>query len=35
MAFDESNGNGMYMPVAPAYMGGYNNGFGGNGDWAW
>jgi hypothetical protein len=35
MAFDESNGgNGMYMPVAPAYMGGYgNNGFGG--DWAW
>lgn len=34
MAFEESNGNGMYMPVAPAYMGGYgNNGFGG--DWAW
>ena len=26
-----SENNGMYMPVAPAYMGG-NNGFG-NGDW--
>lgn len=33
MAFDESNGNGMYMPVAPAYGGYGNNGFGG--DWAW
>lgn len=33
MAFDESNGNGMYMPVAPAYGGYNNNGFGG--DWAW
>lgn len=36
---DESNGNGFYMPVAPAYGYGYgggnngNNGFGG--DWAW
>jgi hypothetical protein len=35
MAFDESNGNGMYMPVAPAYSGG-NGGFGGfGGDWGW
>lgn len=34
---DESNGNGFYMPVAPAYGGGYNNsGFGGfGGDWGW
>ena len=35
---DESNGNGFYMPVAPAYMGGgYNNngGFGFGGDWGW
>ena len=23
---DEGNGNGFYMPVAPAYGGGYNNG---------
>lgn len=31
---DESNGNGFYMPVAPAYAGGNGmNGFGG--DWAW
>lgn len=33
---DESNGTGMYMPVAPAYMGGGNGGFGfgdGNGWW--
>jgi len=32
---NESN-NGMYMPVAPAYMGGYGNGdaFGG-GAWSW
>ena len=32
---DESNGNGSYMPVAPAYGGG--NGFGGGfgGDWGW
>lgn len=34
MAFDESNGNGMYMPVAPAGYGG--GGFGGfGGDWGW
>ncbi len=33
---DESNGNGFYMPVAPAYGGGYGNGgFGFGGDWAW
>ena len=34
---DDSNGNGFYMPVAPAYGGGYgNNGsFGMGGDWAW
>lgn len=35
---DESTGNGFYMPVAPAYMGGYgNSGFGGGfgGDWGW
>ena len=34
---DESNGNGFYMPVAPAYGGGYGNGgFGGfGGDWSW
>lgn len=33
---DESNGNGFYMPVAPAYSGG-NGGFGGGfgGDWGW
>ena len=33
---DESNGNGFYMPVAPAYGGG-NGGFGGGfgGDWGW
>ena len=33
---DESNGNGFFMPVAPAYSmgnGNGNNGFGG--DWAW
>ena len=36
MAFEESNGNGMVMPVSPMYGGG-NGGFGGfgNGDWAW
>ena len=35
MAISEENGNGFYMPVAPAYNGG--NGFGGNfgGDWGW
>ena len=35
---DESAGNGFYMPVAPAYMGGGygNSGFGGfGGDWGW
>lgn len=32
---DESNGNGFYMPVAPAYGGG-QGGFGGfGGDWGW
>jgi len=34
---DESSGNGFYMPVAPAYGGGYGNGgfggFGGDGWW--
>ena len=33
---DESNGNGFYMPVAPAYGGGYGNnggGWGMGGDW--
>jgi len=33
MAFDETNGSGMYMPVAPAYGG--NGGFGGFGDGGW
>ena len=34
MAFDESNGSGMVMPVSP--MGGNGNGFGFGGDnWAW
>ena len=34
---DESTGNGFYMPVAPAYAGGNNGGFGNGfgGDWAW
>lgn len=34
---DESTGNGFYMPVAPAYGAGGNNGFGNGfgGDWAW
>jgi len=34
---DEGSSNGFFMPVAPAYGGGYGNGgFGfGNGDWAW
>lgn len=33
---DESNGNGFYMPVAPAYSGGYGNGgFGGWGGDGW
>lgn len=33
---DENNGNGFYMPVAPAYNGGnggFGNGFGGDGFW--
>ena len=36
MALEENNGNGFYMPVAPAYAGG-GNGFGGGfgGDWGW
>ena len=28
---DENGGNGFYMPVAPAYGGGYGNGGFGNG----
>ncbi len=34
---DENNGNGFYMPVAPAYMGGNQGGFGGFGgdSWGW
>ena len=34
---DEGNGNGFYMPVAPAYGYGGNGGFGGGfgGDWGW
>ena len=32
---DESNGNGFYMPVAPAYSGGNNGGFGFGNDWGW
>lgn len=33
---DEGSGNGFYMPVAPAYGGGYGNGGGFfGGDWAW
>ena len=34
MALTDS-GNGMYMPVAPAYGGGYGNGFGGFGGDGW
>ena len=38
MAFSNDSNGAMYMPVAPAYMGGYNNsgfggGFGGDGWW--
>jgi hypothetical protein len=37
MAFSNDSNSAMYMPVAPAYMGGYNNGgfggFGGDGWW--
>ena len=33
---DGDNGNGFYMPVAPAYGGGFSNGMNGfGGDWAW
>lgn len=33
---DSENGNGFYMPVAPAYGGGFGNGMNGfGGDWAW
>lgn len=32
---DESNSNGFYMPVAPAYGGGYGGGFGGFGGDGW
>lgn len=32
---DESNGNGFYMPVAPAYGGGYGGGLGGFGGDGW
>lgn len=35
MALTDGNGNGMYMPVAPAYMGGGNSGFGGWGGDGW
>lgn len=34
MALTEENGNGFYMPVAPAY-GGNGMGFGGGDSWAW
>ena len=33
MAFEDSNGTGMYMPVAPAYAGGNGGGWGMGGDW--
>lgn len=32
---DESNNNGFYMPVAPAYGMSGNNGNGFGSDWAW
>lgn len=37
MAINDEGSNGFYMPVAPAYMGGYgnNSGFGMGGDWGW
>ena len=36
MAIEENGGgNGFYMPVAPAYNGGNNGGFGFGGDWGW
>ena len=36
MALNDGEGNGFYMPVAPAYTnGGGNGGFGWGNDWAW
>ena len=36
MVSENGGNNGFYMPVAPAYAGGYGNGFGGfGGDWGW
>lgn len=35
LSSENGMGTGMYMPVAPAYGYGGNNGFGMNGDWAW
>ena len=37
MAINDEGSNGFYMPVAPAYGGGYGNngGFGFGGDWGW
>ena len=37
MALTDGDSNGMVMPVAPMYGGGYGsgNGFGFGGDWAW
>lgn len=37
MAINDEGSNGFYMPVAPAYGGGYGNngGLGFGGDWAW
>ena len=35
MALTDDGGNGMVMPVAPMYGGGYGNGFGGFGGDGW
>ena len=35
MALTDENGSGFYMPVAPAYSGMNNSGFGFGGDWGW
>lgn len=35
MALTDENSNGFYMPVAPAYSGMNNGGFGFGGDWGW
>ena len=35
MSLSNDGGTGMYMPVAPAYAGGYGNGFGGFGGDGW